>query len=91
MNRFDWDGLILGDEVFVHHPMGSVDAARQGAVTAVTDRGRRENAVAIRLLDGEHEVVHPSRLSSHRTSVDRSGDCWRCHELDVPTPAGATA
>jgi len=88
MNRFDWDGLRLGDPVFVHDRTRADGPADRGDVIFVTVRShRRGNEVGVK-LDGDGTVVWPSWNGVHRDAVAAAGECWRC---DANSAAAASA
>jgi hypothetical protein len=83
MTPFDWDGLRLGNEVFVHHSSATAHRADAATVAFVTVHTRRGNAVGLRLADGG--VVWPSWLATHVEPIAPDEECWRCAAQPVAT------
>jgi hypothetical protein len=88
MTRFDWNGLRVGDVVYVHHPLTTRRPARRGVITAVTVRTHRTNEIGVRLDDDTQSIVWPSSVTVHTEATGATGTCWRCDELSgVGTPS----
>jgi hypothetical protein len=85
VNRFEWDGLRPGDEVFVHDPPTGDGPAQRGTVLYLTVQVRRPNEIGVRLDDGA--VVWPSARTVHHDRVAPLGSCWRCADVQRHQPA----
>lgn len=78
MNRFEWDGLTVGEVVHVH--VGADPGpARHGAVAFFARPFRAPAEVGVRLDDGS--VVWPAARAVHRDAVAPTGVCWRCADV----------
>jgi hypothetical protein len=82
MTPFDWNGLHVGDPLFVHYSPATRHRAAAGTVAFVTVVPHHDNEVGIRVAatDGGPNVVWPSWLAVHRDAVSADGTCWRCDE-----------
>ena len=81
MTRFEWNGLRIGDAVFVHHPWAEPATADPGVVELITVRAHLGNEVGIRMSGGDHQVMWPTWLTTHRELVAHEGSCWRCEAV----------
>ena len=91
MSRVDWNSLLVGDVVFVHHPLTTRRPARRGVITAVTARMHRLNEIGVRLDDDTQSIVWPSSVTVHTEATGATGSCWRCDELVGSGATGRTA
>jgi hypothetical protein len=89
MTRFEWDGLRVGDTVFVHHSAATHRRAESGTVAFLEMRPRTGNKVGVLFGPAAgHDVVWPTWVECHVEPVGPGTSCWRCGDADrEPAPA----
>jgi hypothetical protein len=93
MTRFEWDGLRVGDTLFVHHSAATHRRAEGGTVAFLEVQPRRGNKVGVRFGGGAGtDVVWPSWVECHLEAVGPGTTCWRCGDGErVPATPAAPA
>jgi hypothetical protein len=82
MTRFEFNGLIPGDVVYLHHSPDTEHHPTRGVVFSVRRRPHLDNEVGVRIaVDGGHEILWPARLTMHLQPTPPAGTCWRCDAL----------